>query len=658
MNEPGRKTIFWVIATLVLAMLPQAANMPLPVLFASLLPLLWRVGAEFKRWKAPPPLLRHGATLTVLATLFLSYNELSGRRAAVSLLTTMLALKMIECYRIRDARLVVCFSLFLCATQFLFVQGISMLFYGSAAIILALVTLTRLQRLEAWAHQGSPPVFNASLRSELSFSLRLLALAIPVGLAFFILFPRLATPLWGVPETTLDSKSGLSDSMSPGSIQSLFMDDSAAFRAEFAGPRPTVEKLYWRGPVFWRFDGRSWQSGFYGKNIKAEVIPEVEQGAWRYTVQLEPNERNWLFALDYAATIPSDARLTMDFQMIRRQAVTQLIEYEIISNPDFVDAPNLRSPLRAEALHLPEGMNPRTRYLVDEWRYETPDDMEFVRRVLEHFNQENFHYSLEAPLLGTHSVDEFLFDTRTGFCEHYASSFAVMMRMAGIPSRIVTGYQGGWHSELGNYILVRQSDAHAWTEVWIAGQGWTRVDPTAAVSPLRVQQGSWSAMSAPRHFLDYSWLRGMRNSVDFIQQRWNDYVIEYGARRQANLFGPLGLDHTSPAVLIATLFFAIAVFSAIVFPIVFRIKGPGRKDPVQQLWKTFLRRLEKAGFHSLPSDGAIELAEAASMRWPVDSDSIHRIAMLYTRSRYAAEPPPFNDLKQAVHEFRPNKNPA
>jgi transglutaminase-like putative cysteine protease len=655
MNDPGRKTILWLISTLLLAMLPQALSMPLPVLAAALLPLLWRTGAELYGWKPLPALVRHGATALGLATLIMTYGDLFGRRAAVSLLTVMLALKLVECYRIRDARLVVCFSLFLCATQFLFAQGILMPFYGGATIILAMVTLIQLQRAEAWSYQAQPPVVRASLLSELSFSFRLMALAVPVSLAFFILFPRLANPLWGIPETTLDSKSGLSDSMSPGSIQSLFMDDSPAFRAEFHGSLPTASQLYWRGPVLWRFDGQTWKGGYYGKNIAVPRIPDPSADSWDYTVQLEPNERNWLFALDYPASVPADSHLTLDFQLIRRNPVTQLIQYSIISNPDFADSPELSVPLRQQALDLPDRTNQRTRKLVEKWRRETPDDRAFVRRVLDHFNRESFHYSLEAPLLGADSVDEFLFDTRTGFCEHYASTFAVMMRMAGIPARIVTGYQGGWYSQLGSYVLVRQSDAHAWTEVWFAGNGWTRVDPTAAVSPLRIQQGSLSALSAPRHLLDYSWLRGMRNSIDVVQQRWNDWVIEYGAGRQARLFSPLGLDSMSPAMLVSALFLVTAIFGAIIFPIVMRIRGPGHKDPVVRVWRLFLKKLEKAGITSLPSDGAMELAKTASLRLPAKSFAIHRIAILYTQSRYSPVVPAFTDLKQAVHKFQPKK---
>jgi len=655
MINPGRKTTLWVIATFSFAMLPQLGLMPLPVAIVAVLPILWRIAAELKSWEPLPGWVRHSATALGLATLFMSYGNITGRRAAVSLLTVMLALKMVECYKIRDARLVICFTLFLCATQFLFTQGIVMPFYGGITVLLALVALTQLHRADAWGHAGEAPAVKASLFSELGFSFRLLALAIPIGLAFFLLFPRLSNPLWGIPDTTLDSKTGLADSMSPGSIQNLFMDDSPAFRVEFDGPAPAQELLYWRGPVFWRFDGKTWKSGFYGKNIEASSKPEASDTAWRYSVQLEPHERKWLFALDYPVSNPPDSRLTMDFQLVRRHPVIQLMQYEMVSNPVFTDSPDLAVTLRQQALDLPENNNPRTRDLVEAWRRETPADAEFVRRVLEHFNQQPFHYSLSAPLLGAHAVDEFLFDSRTGFCEHYASTFAVMMRMAGIPSRVVTGYLGGWYSEIGNYVLVRQSDAHAWTEVWLPERGWTRVDPTAAVSPLRVQQGSLSALSLPRHMFDYSWLRRARNRADIIQQRWNDWIIEYGASHQAELLAPLGLKHMTPAMLVTVLVITISLFSAILFPIVLRIRGPGNRDPIQKSWQKFLRRLASAGFETRPSDGAIELAEAATIQLPYDSNAISHIASLYTLCRYSPDPPPVDELKKAVNEFRPNK---
>ena len=654
--QASQKTTLWVIATLSFAMAPQLVRMPVPVVIMTLLPLMWRIGAEIRGWKPLPVLVRHGATAVALLTLYFSHGSIAGRRAAVSLLTVMLALKLIECYRIRDARLIVSFSLFLCATQFMFNQGIFMPFYGALTVIIALVTLTQLHRNEAFFASDETPPVSASLFSELGFSFRLLMLAIPVGLSLFLFFPRWATPLWGIPESTLDSKSGLSDSMSPGSIQNLFMDDSPAFRITFEGGIPRPSELYWRGPVFWNFNGKTWRGSMFRKTLGADSQPDESQAQWKYTVQLEPNERHWLFSLDYPATTPRDSRITIDFQILRRQPVTQLLQYSIGSDPTFVDSPELAANLKSSALDLPNGSNPRARELIEGWKREGLDGQAMVRRALTHFNQEEFHYSLESPLLGRHSVDEFLFDTRMGYCEHYASAFTVMMRMAGIPSRIVTGYQGGWYNEAGDYLLVRQSDAHAWSEVWFPDLGWTRVDPTAAVSPSRIASGSLGALSAPRHLLDYAWLRSFRNGADIVQQRWNDWVIKFSADSQARMFSSFGLERLSPSMLVTILFAVIGLFSLFLLPFILRVTGPDKKDPLRAVWLKFLKRLKAAGFEALPSSGPIELAYSAAHQLPRDSQSIHHVADLYSRSRYSATPPPLQELRDALKEFHPTKN--
>ena len=657
-QRTSQKATLWVIASLSFAMAPQLIRMPIPVVVMTLLPLLWRIGAEIRGWKSLPALVRHGATALALLVLYFSHPSIAGRRAAVSLLTVMLALKLIESYRIRDARLIVSFSLFLCATQFMFGQGILMPVYGAVTVIFVLVALTQLHRNEAFIAFDETPSVGVSLFSELGFSFRLLLLAIPVGISFFLFFPRWASPLWGIPETTLDSKTGLSDSMSPGNIQNLFMDDSPAFRVMFEDRIPRPSELYWRGPVFWNFDGETWRSSFYSKNLHAESQPDENDARWKYTVQLEPNERHWLFSLDYPATRPRHSRITVDFQILRRLPVTQLLQYSMVSDPVFVDTPELSLTLKKSALDLPRDSNPRTRKLIERWQREGLHGHAMVRRVLAHFNTEEFYYSLESPLLGWHSVDEFLFDTRLGYCEHYASAFAVMMRMADIPSRIVTGYQGGWYNEIGQYLLVRQSDAHAWTEVWFADEGWIRVDPTAAVSPLRIESGSLGAIPAPRHFLDYNWLRDVRNGVDIVQQRWNDWVIKFGADSQARMFSSFGLQRMTPSMLVIILFVVIGLFSLILVPFILRVRGPGKKDPLRAAWLKFLQRLKAAGFETLASKGAIELAHSAALQLPRDAQSIHHIAVMYSRSRYSTTPPPLRELKDAIKDFHPGKNVA
>jgi len=649
-------SMLWVITTLLLAALPQFTLMSLPLVLACLFPVFWRILAELKSWPPLPGWVRYSAVGLALALLAFSYGDLFGRRASVSLLTIMLCLKLLECQRIRDARLVVSFSFFLCTTQFLFKQGLFMPLYGAATVLLGLVALAQLQRVEAFSNKKVIPASSAPMLAELGFSLRLLLLALPVCLAFFVLFPRWGSPLWGVPETTLDARSGLSDSMSPGSIENLFMDDSTAFRVEFDGTAPGQADLYWRGPVFWRYDGSSWSSSFYGRNIEATQLPADTDSSWRYRVQLEPNERNWLFALDYPVAAPADTKITMDFQLLHRQAVTQLKQYSMVSNPDFTDTPQLQKTIRSIALELPENLNPKTRELINQWRNETHQDTAFIRRTLEWFNQEEFHYALNSPLLGSQAIDSFLFDTRTGYCEHYASAFTVMMRMAGIPARIVTGYQGGWYNPSADYYLVRQSDAHAWSEVWLEGSGWTRIDPTAAVSPLRVERGSLDAIDQPRHMLDFSWIRSLRNTMDAMEKRWNTWVIDYNYQRQTKLLEGFGLDQLKPVGLVSLLFAVLGVLAVILLPLLLRTRGPGSRDPVQQLWQKYLKRLKQAGFQARPSQGAQELALAAAVELPEQAENILRISDLYNRLRYAADPPSLQELRTAVREFKARKS--
>jgi len=655
MKELRSNSILWVIATLAVATVPQFPRMTFPVAVMTLVPLLWKLGAELNGWKPLANLARYAITALSIGALVVSYGDLFGRRASVSLLAAMLTLKLLECERIRDARLIVSFSFFLCATQFLFAQGVLMFGYGLATIVLGLVALAQLQRNEAFELADEIPSLKMSMYSDLAFSLRLLALAAPVAIAFFLFFPRWASPLWGVPESTLDAKSGLSDSMSPGSIQSLFMDDSPAFRVTFDSPFPGPSDLYWRGPVFWQYQDNTWSSNFFSRNLPPEILPDETRARWRYTVQLEPNERNWLFALNYPVMAPPDTRISIDFQLRRLQPVLQLFQYRMASNPEFVDTPVLKETLRKLLLEVPEDLNPETRELMTLWRAETADDRKLIQRVLEYFREQKFYYSLDAPLLGRDAVDDFLFNTRTGFCEHYASAFAVMMRMAGIPSRVVTGYLGGWYSEFGDYLLVRQSDAHAWTEVWLESEGWTRVDPTAAVSPQRILEGAREALNSPRHFLDFKWVRSLRNGFDLMEQRWNEWVIEFGARNQARLFSAFGLDYLSPTDLVAVLFGLLGLISPFLMPLVFRTFVHGNRDPVRQAWQKFLRLLKKEGFLPRVSDGAMELASAASSHIPERAKEIYHVAGLYNRYRYSPEPPDAAKIQTAVKNFRHGK---
>ena len=643
------------IGALFIAMFPQLVSMPVHLIAITLLPISWRLLAEVRRWKPMPMLLRVLATAAAVAVLVLTYGGLLGRRAAVSLLVLMLSLKLLETFKIRDARIVASLSLFLCGTQFLFSQGIPMLVYIVACLLSSLIALMLLHRREAFADLGEAPETGRGLMTELGFGLRMLGLALPVGLVLFLLFPRWGSPLWGVPEDALDARSGLSDSMSPGSIQSLFMDDSPAFRATFDSAMPSQGELYWRGPVFWDFDGQSWQSSYLSRNLRADSKPDPDKAPLRYKIQMEPTEQRWLFALDYPALVPRGTRLTMDYQLITRRSVTKLLEYTMASDPNFLDSPDLRNTMRRAALELPQGFNPRTAELIAGWRSEASSDTDIIQRALAYFNQQEFRYTLNPPLLSQNTVDEFLFDTQQGFCEHYASAFTVMMRMAGIPARVVTGYQGGWFNSIGSYVLVRQSDAHAWSEVWVRGSGWTRIDPTAAVAPGRVEQGAMDSLSGRRHMLDFAWLRNVRNTFDLFQRGWNNWVVAFGSDMQSRLFSRFGWDFLDSSRLVIVLIVGILVVSTAVFlllPLVLKFRSARQKDPLLRLWHKFIRKLVKAGLVVPPSMGPRELATSAGGQLEYAQESINRITELYMLCRYSQHAAKQDELTALINGFR------
>lgn len=652
MKPATHNPMYWVMTTLLVALLPQLATMPPHLVPITLVPLAWRWLAELRGWKPPNYIIRIIITGVACYALVVTYGSLIGRRAAVSLLALMLSLKLIETFKSRDARVVTSLSLFLCATQFLFNQGMSMLFYGVLCLVLAMGALSLLHRRDAFQPTGEAPAAGLGLMSELKFSLRLLVIAAPVAMALFVLFPRWGSPLWGIPEEALDSKTGLSDSMTPGSIQDLFMDDSPAFRAIFHSRVPAQSQLYWRGPVFWDFDGKTWRENYYSSTLAADSKPGPGILPWEYTIQLEPSERNYLFALDYPVNPPHGARLTRDYQLRSRRPVTQLKTYKIFSNPDFIDTPELSSQFLRAGLFLDPEYNPRTQAMMQEWRAETSDEEALVARALRFFNSEEFHYTLNPPLTSEHSVDEFIFNTRRGFCEHYASAFTIMMRWAGIPARVVTGYQGGWYNDIGNYVLVRQSDAHAWSEVWLEGKGWTRVDPTAAVAPSRIERNALDAIGGRRHAFDFAWVRQMRNGIDLLDRLWNDWVIRFDSNLQSGLLTRFGIQDLEARWLVIIMVGVIALLSWLLAPIILRMHATGRRDPAVKAWTLFRKRLLKAGVEVTPAMGPREVAALASAQLESSAQDIAHITELYSQLRYADTNKKVRPLERAVRRFR------
>ena len=568
----------WTIAALLVAAFPHLVAMPPPVAVVILAACAWRLAAAVRSWALPPGWLRLVVSLAAIGLLLATLGGLWGRRAATALLCLMLGMKMLELKRIRDLRLVASVALFLVAAQFLFNERLIYLVYLIASVLTVFAALQRIQQYE----MGQQPV-SGNTRRLLAKSAALLAAAAPVAVILFLTFPRLAEPLWGLPDAAMDDRTGLSDSMTPGSIAELQIDSSPAFRASF-DQQPPPDQRYWRGPVFWDFDGNTWSRAPQPSRAPAPPVPPGDND-YSYTIQLEPHERRWMFALDYPVDTPDKARISADFQITRRHPITTLTQYSMRSNPDFVDMPELPAYWRRLALRLPEDRNPRTRKMADRLRSQFDDDRELIEHVLEWLHNEPFYYSLESAPLGRHGVDEFLFDLRVGYCEYYASAFAVLMRQAGIPARVATGYLGGHWQSGANYFLVRHSEAHAWVEVWLEGRGWTRVDPTAAVSSERIQQGLATAGGGST---GSSWLRTLQNRYDRLQRLWNSWVLNFNAERQQSMFQFAGLPNIPPAGLTILMVSMLGGAAALLFWL--WMHQSRSRDPVQRAWQALVHR--------------------------------------------------------------------
>jgi transglutaminase-like putative cysteine protease len=428
--------------------------------------------------------------------------------------------------------------------------------------------------------------------------------------------------------------------MTPGNISQLSQSDAVAFRAKFEGAMPPRRQLYWRGPVFWNYDGRTWTPG--DVRMRGPYKFEGVEPHYDYSVTLEPHNRNWLFALELAATIPPRSRVTADYQLLSIPPVRSRMRYEMRSFPNYkaVDVDN-DEDLDA-ALKLPEGINPRTLELGQRWERETKGDGEaIVARGLELFRNGGYRYTLEPPLLTTaHTVDEFIFDSKLGFCEHYSGAFAVLMRSAGVPARIVTGYLGGDVNPIDEQLIVRQSDAHAWVEVWTDDGGWKRVDPTAVVVPVRVESGIARAVPAgqPVPFMvrtDRLWLLQMRYQIEAMAHRWNIWVLGYNPDRQREMLSFIGMDAASWQSLALALFWGVAGVVAMLA--LWLMRRLSLDDPVQRQWRRFCNKLGRAGLMRGTSEGPLDFAERAAARFPRQAAQVRGISALYADLRYGRQ---------------------
>ncbi len=652
--ERERRDTLFLMGAILLAVLPHIAYLPWWISAGFGILFLWRFGLVMSgRW-LPRDSVRWVASLACTAAVFAHYGTLLGREPGVALLVLFLGLKLMEMRARRDLFVVIFLCFFLLLTAFFHSQS---MLTGALTALAVLALLAAMLTMQFGEHEQ--PVVRR-FRTAGSILLQ----AMPIAVLMFLLFPRIQGPLWGLPEDAHSGGTGLSESMSPGQISKLTQSEAVAFRVLFDTEAPAPAAMYWRGPVFGEFDGRTWKP--LGRTAAPLPLTSVQgdpASTLGYTVTLEPNDRPWLFALEAPVRVdqlPGGSALLMpDMLLMSRTPVTQRLRYHLESQTEFRVGLNETPASLANWLRLPEGFNPRTRELARRWRDEaaaSEGPQAHLQRALAMFGSAPFRYTLQPPLLGRDGVDDFLFGSRAGFCEHYAGALVVLMRELGIPARVVTGYQGGERNPVDGYWVVRQADAHAWAEVWFEGRGWVRVDPTAAIAPERIERGSRAfRMTGQIAGVDLPLLESLRFNFEALGNAWRQWVLSYDHSRQRRLLESLGLGLDWQGLLgvlaggLALLIGGVALLTL----------HPRRaKDPVARCYAEFCQRLAAAGIDRAPHETSHRLlARAERTLAPEAAQRARAIVALYNLLRYGADTPStgrhVRHLRSLVHAFRP-----
>jgi transglutaminase-like putative cysteine protease len=646
--KPTRARTLWLTASLSLVILPHAVRMPFWVTIGFAILAYWRIEHVFRGLTLPGRWSRVALSIAIVIGVFLSYGTLFGRSAGIAALAVLAGMKLLETDSIRDAYAVVFLSFFLIITNFLYSQSIPTGVYMLVVTAVSGATLMSINSHES----------GLQLQQRLRYVTTMLLQAVPLMLFLFVLFPRIPGPLWGLPKDAHSAATGLSDSMSPGSISQLSQSSEVAFRVEFDGTIPGASKLYWRGPIFTYTDGRSWSGR---EPHLAHHVPEIRAigNPLYYTLTIEPHAQHWIFALDVPAPVRRDVRMSDEYQLLSTSRIRERKRYHLRSFPN-ARMTHITDAQRRAALELPGGAHPRTRALARSWRTETTRDEDIIAIALNYFRSRPFFYTLRPPLLLDDPVDQFLFDSKRGFCEHYAAAFTILMRAAGIPTRVVTGYQGGEVNPLGDYVIVRQRDAHAWTEVWLDSQGWTRVDPTAAVSPQRIELGMDATL--PRSIgpavlgLEATGslaelFRNLRHGWDTVNNSWNLWVLGYGPDRQQELLAKIGLNAGDWRRLLLALVAVLCVGLGTVALWLTRTRHS--QDRVSRAYGRFCNKLGRSGLARREAEGPRDYAARVCMSRPELEDKVREVSERYVRLRYANTTSDIGGFEKAVSGFKP-----
>ena len=638
-------TLFTLLVTFWVA-LPHASNVP-PSIFAFFSGLLiYRLGGILKPALLTSRALIFGLTACGIALLTLEHRTIIGLYAGTSFFLISLGLKLLEMKRLRDFYFVIFLCFFVAITQFLYSQSAWMIFYILLSTCLLVAALTGL-------NSGT----ELPWRQRLKISATLMLQALPITLFLFVLFPRIPSPQIGIASPEKEARTGLGESMEPGQISHLSQSSEVAFRVNFKDKIPPPRERYWRGPVFWYTDGVRWSP--VERALKNPAPLELSEPKYEYEIILEAHGRHWLFALELPINRPSGSLQSPDLFLRSQKPVRERISYSLTSYTRY-NTGELSDRERKLGLQLPRPLSPRIERLIGQWQKSDARVEKIVEQALQYFHDEEFYYTLDPPLYPENPVESFLFGPKRGFCEHFASAFVYLMRAARIPARIVTGYQGGEFNTLGGFLEVRQSDAHAWAEVWLPKRGWIRIDPTAAVAPERIERGIEALAANASGGLDLGrsrlaeslgLLRTLRFAWASLDHAWHQWVLSYNADNQAQLLEKLGLKNLKSVVLglIGALALCLVTIGMIL------IKPFAQKsDRCQQLYLKFCRKLARAGLKRSANEPAGSFALRAIHFLPEQKNEILGITRLYHQVRYGrnSSAQDLKTLRLAIQEFR------
>ena len=648
-DDIPRISLMWLLIAQALVIIPHLLHVPLWLIGVWLGCAAWRVQVFRMRWPFPNAWVKAALMIGSGFAVYLSRGGLVGLDAAVALLITAFILKLLEVRTRRDALVLIFLGFFTVVTSYLFADSLLAALYSLLPVLALLAALVGLQQ-SGFAREPLAPLKLAS---------KLLAQAIPLMLLLFVLFPRLE-PLWSLPQPKDKGTTGLSSSMTPGDLAELGQSAALAFRARFDGAIPAQSQLYWRALTLPNFDGRSWS---VSERFEASEPQWQAQGeSISYSIIMQPSTQPWLFSLDVGSSEQEDIRLMNDFRLQRRTPVNRTYQYQATSWPQALRQPQLNQRQQQEFLQLPRTGNQQTRDWAQRLRGQYHDDDALVSALLRHFNQEPYHYTLKPPLLGRDSVDEFLFSSLRGFCAHYAGAMVFTLRAAGIPARVVAGYQGGEINQAGQFVQVRQFDAHAWVEYWQRGQGWRSVDPTFEVAPERIERGLQEALQdeselfqgdifSPLRYQHIAWVNQLRMSWENLNHSWQTKILGYQRDSQQawlkQWFGKVDWQ-----VLGLTLVASAALIIALIVLWMFK-PWQRQTDPVQRILNHFQRVLRRRGFNRETGEGLRDFYQRIHQQLPESQQQAVRVFIeTYEQQQYAEQGQDLASLRSALAQVK------